>query len=179
MRLTHPPWLVDTRYEIRDRRPAPAPAAQAPANAERTSTRGRKKKSTDPPVHLQNCRPTHQPSELLFLVFFWGTCLGVSRQGEFKNTINIFLQKVHVENFFQNFDQNFDVSFSSTFFVLSHFRVSFSDGSSKALQKTFCKQNRVEKLLQKNRPKTQNHFFLDFFYHVFGRFSVKGVEKHD
>jgi hypothetical protein len=105
--------------------------------------------------------------------------LGVSRQGEFKNTIQIFLQKVHVENFFQNFDQKFDVSFSSTSFVLSRFRVFFSDGSSKTLQKTFCKKNRVEKLLQKVRPKIQNRLFLDFFSHVFGRFSMRGVQKHD
>jgi hypothetical protein len=93
-----------------------------------------KKKSTDPPVHLLNPRPTHPPTIRLF----FSTFLGVSRQGEFKNTIKIFLQKVHVENFSQNFDkifrcQFFDVSFSSTFFVLSRFRVFLSDGSSKAL----------------------------------------------
>jgi hypothetical protein len=82
--------------------------------------------------------------------------LGVSRQGEFKNTIKIFWQKVRVENFSQNFDKNFDVSFSSTFFVLSHFRVFFSDGSSKTLQKTFYNKNRVEKFLQKIRPEVQN-----------------------
>jgi hypothetical protein len=75
--------------------------------------------------------------------------LGVSRQGEFKNTIKIFWQKVRVENFSQNFDKNFDVSFSSNYFVLSHFRVFFSDGSSKTLQKTFGEINRVEKNLQK------------------------------
>jgi hypothetical protein len=102
--------------------------------------------------------------------------LSVSRQGEFKNAIKIFLQKV--QNF-QNFDKNFDVSFSSTVFGLSRFRVFFSDGSSKTLQKTFCKEDRVEKLLQKNRPKIQNRFFLDLFYHVFGRFSVRGDQKHD
>ena len=74
----------------------------------------------------------------------------------------------------------FDVSFSSTFFVLSRFRVFLSDGSSKTLQKTFCKKNRVEKFLQKIRPKIQNRRLLDFFFnHVFGRFSVRGVQKHD
>jgi hypothetical protein len=76
------------------------------------------------------------------LAFFLSTFLGVSRQGEFKNTIKIFWQKVRVENFPQNFDKNFDVSFSSTTFVLSHFRVFFSDGSSKTPQKTFYKKNR-------------------------------------
>jgi hypothetical protein len=75
-------------------------------------------------------------------MFFWGTFSGVSRQDEFKTTIKVFLQKVHVENLFQKIDTNFDVSFSSTFFVLSRFRVFLSDGSSKTLQKTFCKTNR-------------------------------------
>jgi hypothetical protein len=113
--------------------------------------------------------------------------LGVSRQGEFKNTINIFLQKVHqvhVENFSPNLDKIFDVSFSSTFFVLSRFRVFFSDGSSKALQKTFYKKNRVEKFLQEVRPKIQNAkptFSRNLFYHVFGRFSMidEGSSKGD
>jgi hypothetical protein len=104
-----------------------------------------KTKWTDPPVHLLNLRPTHPPADFIFFGFFISTFLGVSRQGEFKYTTNIFWQKVRVENFFQSFDKNFDVSFSSTFFVLSHFRVFFTDGSSKTLQKTFCKQNRVEK----------------------------------
>jgi hypothetical protein len=89
------------------------------------------------------------------------------------------MQKVHVENFFrensQKIDKNFDVSFSSTSFVLLRFQVLLGDGSSKALQKTFYKKNRVEKFLQKNRQKSKTDFFSIFFYHVFGRFSVRGV----
>jgi hypothetical protein len=38
---------------------------------------------------------------------------------------------------------------------------------------------RVEKFLQKNRPKNPKPIFFDFFNHVFGRFSVRGVQKHD
>jgi hypothetical protein len=58
--------------------------------------------------------------------------------------------------------------------------VFFSDGSSKTLQKTFCKKNRVEKFLRKIRPQVQNRFFSRIcFCHVFGRFSVRGVQKHD
>jgi hypothetical protein len=52
-----------------------------------------KKKSTDPPVHLLNLRPTHPPPDFFFLDLFFSTFLGVSRQGEFKNTIKIFWQK--------------------------------------------------------------------------------------
>jgi hypothetical protein len=67
-------------------------------------------------------------------------------------------------------------------FVLSRFQVLLGDGSSKALQKTFYKKI-VSKsfyypvLLQKNREKNPKLMFLDFVYHVFGRFSVRGV-KH-
>jgi hypothetical protein len=113
------------------------------------------------------------------LNFCFSTFFGVSREGEFKNTIKTFLQKFHVENKLKSFDNNFDVSFSSSSFVLSSFRVVSSDGSSKTLQKRFYKNNRVEKFLQKVRPKIPNRLFLDFFSHVFGRFSMRGVKKHD
>jgi hypothetical protein len=73
-----------------------------------------------------------------------------------------------------------DDSFSSTFFVLSRFRVFLSDGSSRTLQKTFCKKNHVEKNLQKNSTKNPKPTFSrKDFYHVFGRFSMRGVQKHD
>jgi hypothetical protein len=65
--------------------------------------------------------------------------------------------------------KSFYGSIFSTFFVLSRFRVFLSDGSSKTLQKTF---------LQKNRQKSKTDFFLILFYHVFGRFSVRGVFKN-
>jgi hypothetical protein len=143
------------------------PAAQA-------ASRGAgQKQSTDPPVHLLNPRPTHPPSDFFFpWLFFFSTFLGVSWQGEFKNTIKMFLQKVH-------FDKNFDVSvsFSSTFFVLSRFRVFLSDGSSKTLQKSLHTKNRVEKFLQKIRPKIQNRFFLEFFLSHFGAFLDEGSSK--
>jgi hypothetical protein len=51
-------------------------------------------------------------------------------------------------------------------------------------KKSFCKKivlqkNRVEKFLQKIDQKSETDFFAIFFYHVFGRFSVRGVQKHD
>jgi hypothetical protein len=101
-----------------------------------------------------------------FLTLFFSAFLGVSRQGEFKNTIKMFLQKVNVGKKIKNFEKNFDVSFFSTFFVLSHFRVFFSDGNSKTL-KTFYKRIRVEKFLQKILPKIQNRLFLEFFFITF------------
>jgi hypothetical protein len=135
---------------------------------------GPPKQIDGPPVHLLNLRPTHPPAKRFFLDFFFSAFLGVSRQGEFKNTIKIFLQKVHVENIFQNFDKNFgvsfsfDVSFSSTFFVLSRFRVFFFDGSSKALQKRFYKKNRVEKFPQKIDKKSKTDFFSICFITFLG-----------
>jgi hypothetical protein len=69
--------------------------------------------------------------------------------------------------------------FLDFFFVLSRFQVLLSDGSSKTQQKTFYKKNRVEKFLQKNRQKNAKPMFSRlFFYHVFGRFSVRGVSVH-
>jgi hypothetical protein len=77
------------------------------------------------------------------------------------------LNRLVVEIFFQNFDQNFDISFSSTFFVLSRFRVFLSDGSSNPLQKTFCKTNRVEKFLQTIRPNNPKPIFSRFLFVTF------------
>jgi hypothetical protein len=82
------------------------------------------------------------------------------------------------KTFPQKIDKNVDLSFPATLFVLSRFRVFLSDRSSKTLQTTFCKYNRVEKLLQKNRQKKRNRFFSVLFYHVFGHFSVRGVQKY-
>jgi hypothetical protein len=76
---------------------------------------------------------------------------------------------------------DFDVNFSSVFFVLSRFRVFFGDGGSKTLQKTTYKQI-VSKQFCRNKKidqKIQNRFFVPFcFNHVFGRFSVRGVQRH-
>jgi hypothetical protein len=111
---------------------------------------------------------------------FFSTFLGVSRQGEFKNTIQIFWQKVRVENFSQNFDKNFDVSFSSTFFCFIAFsgvfqRWEFKDTTKNVLQKKSCR-----KVFTKNSTKIPKPTFSRIsFYHVFGRFSARGVQKRD
>jgi hypothetical protein len=97
--------------------------------------------------------------------------LGVSRQGEFKNNIKIFWQKVRVENFSKNFDNNFDVSFSSTFFVLSHFRVFFSNGSSKTLQKNVSQNKSCRKSIF-------SRFFLSRFWAFLGEGSSKTRQKN-
>jgi hypothetical protein len=118
---------------------------------EQEQGRGAAQKKIDGPPRTLTKSPTHPPTIRLSP----------------KNTIKMFLQKVHVENFSQNFDKNFDDSFSSTFFVLSRFWVFLSDGSSKTLQKTFCKKNHAEKKLQKIRPKIQNRLFLEKIFITF------------
>jgi hypothetical protein len=100
--------------------------------------------------------------------------LGVSRQGEFKNTIKIFLQKVHVENFFQNFDKKFGVSFSSTFFLFYRVFGCFSAmGVQKHYKKRFTKKIVSKSFYKKFDQKSKTDFFSIFFYHVFGRFSMR------
>jgi hypothetical protein len=57
--------------------------------------------------------------------------------------------------------------------------VFLGDGSSKSLQKTFYKQIVSKSFSKKSTKKSQTDLFSIFFNHVFGRFSVRGVQKHD
>jgi hypothetical protein len=57
-------------------------------------------------------------------------------------------------------------------------------GVQKHYKKRFAKQSRRKGLhkkidQKKSTKKIQNRFFLICFNHVFGRFSVRGVQKHD
>jgi hypothetical protein len=83
---------------------------------------------------LLNLRPTHPPTDFFslgfFLVRFWAF-LGKESP---KTPLKYFYKKSMSKTKIKHFDNNFDVSFSSTFFVLSRFRVFFSDGSSKPLK---------------------------------------------
>jgi hypothetical protein len=89
--------------------------------------------------------------------------------------MEMFLQKVHVEKNPEKNDRSFDVSFFSIFLVLSRFRVFLSDGTSKTLQKTFCKKTVSENVLQKIDQKNEKRFVVDC---LFFTFSVRGVQKH-
>jgi hypothetical protein len=71
--------------------------------------------------------------------------------------------------------KNFDVNFSHFFLFYRVFGCFSAMGVKKYYKKRFAKNNRVEKFVQKIRPKIQNRFFLDFVITFFGRFSVKGV----
>jgi hypothetical protein len=52
------------------------------------------------------------------------------------------------------------------------------DESSKALQKMFYKKTVSKSFYKKIDKKIQNRLFSIIFYQVFGRFSVRGVQKH-
>jgi hypothetical protein len=122
-------------------------------------SRGAAKNKIDGPPRTFAKSQTHPPTIRLFffLTFFLSTFLGVSRQGEFKNTTKIFWQKVRVENFSQNFDQNFDVSFSSTFFAM---------GVQKHYKKRFTKKS-SRKVFTKNSTKSPKLIFSRFFFITF------------
>jgi hypothetical protein len=79
-------------------------------------------------------------------------------KGSSKTPQKYFCKKSMSKTFPKTIDRDLDVSFPSTFFVLSRFRVFLSDGTSKHTKKTSCKKHRVERFLQKKRPKT--HAFL-------------------
>jgi hypothetical protein len=113
--------------------------------------------------------------------FFFSAFLGVfSVRGVQKRHLNVFTKSpCRKRKLFQKNRQKNRCQFSSTFFVLSRFRVFLSDGSSKTLPKTFYKKVVSKTNCKKIDKKIQNRFFLDFFNHVFGRFSVRGVKKHD
>jgi hypothetical protein len=116
---------------------------------------------------------THHPT-FFSLNFFISTFLGVSRQGEFKNTIKVFLQKLHVENVLQNNRQFFLYQFFLDFILFYCF---FGCFSAMGVQKH--KTNIVSKRFYKKIDQKSKTDFLLIFDHVFGRFSVRGVQKHD
>jgi hypothetical protein len=133
--------------------------------------RGAGKKKVDGPPRAFAKSQTHPPTIRLF---FLSKVLGVSRQGEFKNTIKIFLQKVHVEKQLKNFDKNFEVSFSSIFFVLSCFRfvlscfgcfsaIGVQNTTKNVLQKKSCRKVFTKKSTKNPKP-TFSRLFLSRFW---------------
>jgi hypothetical protein len=52
-------------------------------------------------------------------------------------------------------------------------------GVQKHYKKRLTKKSCRKPFYKKIDKKSQTYFFSIFFYHVFGRFSVRGVQKHD
>jgi hypothetical protein len=104
--------------------------------------------------------------------------LGVSRQGEFKNTIQIFLQKVHVENFSQNFDKHFQCQFFLDFFLFYRVFGCFSAmGVQKHYKKRFTKTIVSKSFYQKFDQKSKTDFFSILFLSRFWAFLDEGSSK--
>jgi hypothetical protein len=131
--------------------------------------RGAAKKKVDGPPRAFTKSQTHQPTPPTFfsLAFFFSTFWGVSRQGEFKNTIQIFLQKVHVENFFQNFDKQISMSgFPRLFLFYRIFGCFSAMGVQKHYKKRFAKKI-VSKSFSKNSTKNPKPTFSRIFFITF------------
>jgi hypothetical protein len=90
--------------------------------------------------------------------------LGVSRQGEFKNTMSKTFPKISTK-------KSMSV-FSRFFSVLSRFRVFFSDGSSKTLKKIVSKS-----FYKKFDQKSKTDFFSVFVFSRFWAFLDEGSSK--
>jgi hypothetical protein len=52
-------------------------------------------------------------------------------------------------------------------------------GVQKHNKKRLTKKSCRKPFTKKSTKKSQTDFFSIFFYHVFGRFSVRGVQKHE
>jgi hypothetical protein len=131
--------------------------------------RGAAKKKIDGPPRAFTKSQTHPPTPptFFFLAFFFSTFLGVSRQGEFKNTIKMFLQKVHVENFSQNFDNKFRCQFFLDFFLFYRVFGCFSAmGVQKHHQKRFAKKS-CRKVFTKNSTKNPKPIFFSILFITF------------
>jgi hypothetical protein len=142
---------------------------------------GAAKKKIDGPPRAFTKSQTHPPTPptFFFLTFYLVRFWAFLGKGSSKTPLKYFCKKSMSKTFPKILIFFFDVSFSSIFFVLSRFRVFLSDGSSKTLQKTFCKKIVSKSFYKKFDQKSKTDFFSNSFYHVFGRFSMRGVQKHD
>jgi hypothetical protein len=125
---------------------------------------------------LTNFRGTNQPQNI-FIDFFLRTFLGVSQESSktrVKTKCKKSTSKFFSEKFSANRQKNRCQFFLDFSFVFLRFQVLLSDGSSKTLQKTFYKKNRVEKFLHNNRQTIQSRFFLDFVLSRFCAFLGDG-----
>jgi hypothetical protein len=95
---------------------------------------------------------------------------------EFKNTTNIFLQKVHVENFSQKKRQKLRGQVFLDFLLFYRVFGCFSARQFKSTTKNALPKNRVENVKQKNRQKSKTDFFGFLFSH-FWAFLGEGSSK--
>jgi hypothetical protein len=162
-----------------------APAQTTPHTAPSApSTEGPAKKNRRTPPRTFAKSQTHQPASRLFfsLAFFLVRFGRFSARGVQKRHKNIWAKSPCRKLFPKKIETNSMsvVSFSSAFLFYRVFGCfsAMGDGSSKTLQKTFCKKIVSESFYKKfdQKPKA---VYSRFFCYVLGRFSVGGVQKHD
>jgi hypothetical protein len=134
-----------------------------------SSSEGPAKKIDGPPRTFAKSE-THPPTiRVFFLDFFKSTFLGVSRQGEFKNTTKTFLQKVHVKSFSEKNRQNFRCQFFLDFFLFYRVFGCFSAmGAQKHYQKRFAKKIVSKSFYKKFDHKSRTDNFSVFFIMFLG-----------
>ena len=138
---------------------APCPLALARGAA--------KTKSTDPPVHLLNLRPTRPPSDFFFLTFFFSAFLGVSRQGEFKKHHTNILAKSPCRKLFPKFRQKFRCQFFLDFFCFIAFsgvfqRWEFKNTTKNVFAKKSCRKVFAKSSTKNPKPTFSRIFFITF-----------------
>jgi hypothetical protein len=112
----------------------------------------------------------------LFLVRFWAF---LGKVGS-KTPQKCFCKKSMSKTFSEKIDKNFNVSFPSTFFDFIAFSGVSQRGDLKnTTKKHFTKKSCRKVFPKKSTKKSKTDFFSILFNHVFGRFSVRGVQKHD
>jgi hypothetical protein len=141
---------------------------EGPAKKNRRTPRKFTKSQTYPPT----IRPFFP------LTFFFSTFLGVSRQGEFKNAIKMFSQKVHIENFSQNFDKHFRCQFSLGLnFFYRVFECSSAMGVQKHYKERATKKIVSKKFYKKFDQKSKTDFFSKFCLSRLWAFLDEGSSK--
>jgi hypothetical protein len=117
------------------------------SNAVAIESEGPPQKIDGPPrafAQSQTHPTTHQPT-FFFLVFFLVRFWGVSRQGEFKNTIKIFLKKNSMSKTFPKKSTKISMSI----LLFRGFGCFSAMGVQKHYKKRFAKRNHVETFFTK------------------------------
>jgi hypothetical protein len=137
-----------------------------------------KTKSTDPPVHLLNPRPTHPPSDFFLLAFFLVRFWAFLGKGSSKTPQKCFCKKSMSKTFPKISILFFDVSFFLDFFWFYRVFGCFSAmGVQKHYKKRFAKQIASKGFYKKFDQKSKTDFFSNSFLSRFWAFLDEGSSK--
>jgi hypothetical protein len=121
---------------------------------------------------LLNPRPTHPPSD-----FFWAFLVKVKGSSKTPQT---YFGKSPCRKLSPKFRPKFRCQFFLDFFCFIAFSGVFQRWEFKSTTKNVLQKKSSRKVFTKKSTKSPKPIFSRFFvYHVFGRFSVRGGQKHD